>query len=115
MNHECIQDLTRIICAFLQESVDRLGNLGADARNTMMLMIIILNQAWGNTASLGTAAQMIYSSGIKPFLFAYHKMYFLFNFVPQKLLMYNSSYKKTKLSGLSPRANYTDRVTASCH
>jgi hypothetical protein len=24
------------------------------------------------------------------------------------------SYKKTKLHGLSPRANYTDRATAAC-
>jgi hypothetical protein len=27
---------------------------------------------------------------------------------------YNSGAKKTKLHGLSPRANYTDRATAAC-
>jgi hypothetical protein len=37
----------------------------------------------------------LYSSGIQPFLFAYPQIYFLFNFVPTKLLVYNSSYTQS--------------------
>jgi hypothetical protein len=36
--------------------------------------------------------KVAYTSGIKPSLFAYPQMWFIFNFVPQKLLVYNSVY-----------------------
>jgi hypothetical protein len=36
--------------------------------------------------------------------------------VSPKLVFYHMAVlKKTKLHGLSPRANYTDRATAACH
>jgi hypothetical protein len=38
---------------------------------------------------------MPYGSGMKPFLFTYPQIYFLFNFVPPKLLVYNSSYTQS--------------------
>jgi hypothetical protein len=38
----------------------------------------------------------------------------MFRFKPESLYIYIYIYIKTKLHGLSPRANYTDRATAAC-
>jgi hypothetical protein len=61
----------------------------------------------------GTRTPGLPASDNQPHLLAYPQMKFLFNIVPPKLLLYNSSYTqyirtKTNSGALSPQANYTD-------
>lgn len=50
-----------------------------------------------SSVSAKTKRSISYVNGIQPFLFAYPQVQFLFNCVPPKLLVYNSSYTQSVL------------------
>jgi hypothetical protein len=52
----------------------------------------ICQQTVLGSAECCVVSSVAWNSGIQPFMFAYPEIWFLFNFVPPKLLVHNVSY-----------------------